>query len=144
MIKNFLCIIIIIFLSIETKNIEKENEIQSTLCVVSIVEVDRPIEEEYSEVKDLLLRVPKGQRASFVKVLKSFADERDFDWRFCLLLMWGESGISTTAKTNSFMGLIMFGYHARLFLKVSESELLQKNFIEQAEYAVMLWKKLKE
>ncbi len=147
MIKNFLCIMIIFFLSIETKNDKKENQKSSNFCIESIVESDTlivektdiPMEEKYPEVKELLLKVPSEQRKDFVDTLKTFADERGFDWRFCLLLMWGESGISTTAKANSFVGLIMFGHHARLFLKVSESELLQKNFVEQAKCAIMLW-----
>jgi hypothetical protein len=33
----------------------------------------------------------------------------------------------------------MFGYQARNLLKVSKEELLQKNFIEQAKFAVIIW-----
>jgi hypothetical protein len=107
--------------------------------VVSITKVDTLIE-EYPEVKELLDRVPKEQRNDFVGVLKSFADERGFDWRFCLLLMWGESGVSTTTVSGGFVGLIQFGYHARLLLKLSVEELLQKNYVEQAKFAVIIWK----
>lgn len=132
MIKKFLCIIIIFFAFIQ---VTYHQELALKPAIVIVI----PIERTYPEVKELLDRVPKEQRNAFVEVLKCFADERGFDWRFCLLLMWGESGISTTAKANSFVGLIMFGYHARLFLKISESELLQKNFVEQAQLAVKLW-----
>lgn len=132
MIKNFLCIITMIFTSIQATYHQGNilNPIKPHVAVV---------EENYPEVQKLLDRVPKEQQADFVQVLKCFADDRGFDWRFCLLLMWGESNISTTAASGGFVGLIQFGYHARLFLKISAEELLKKNFVEQAKYAVMIW-----
>jgi hypothetical protein len=132
MIKKFLCIIIIFF-GLTQVTYHQE------LPYKPIIVIEVPAERLYPEVKELLDRVPKEQRNDFVEVLKCFADERGFDWRFCLLLMWGESGVSTTASTNSFAGLIMFGYQARNLLKVSKEELLQKNFIEQAKFAVIIW-----
>jgi hypothetical protein len=54
--------------------------------------------------------------------------------------MWGESGVSTTTVSGGFVGLIQFGYHARLLLKLSVEELLQKNFVEQAKLAIIIWK----
>lgn len=140
MIKFFLYItIIIFFISIRTPNIQKEKYNPKRIEFKTDTFINQSIEEKYSEVKELLLRVPKEQRDSFVIVLKDFADERNFDWRFCLLLMWGESGINTTEASGSFVGLIMFGYHARIVLNLTKEELLRKNFIEQAKYAVVIW-----
>lgn len=133
MIKKFLCITILFFTTIQAT-------FHQALVPNPIKIVVPTIDETYPKVKELLDRVPKEQRNDFVKVLKDFADERNFDWRFCLLLMWGESGINTTASAGGFVGLIMFGYHARLFLNISKEELLQKNFVEQAEFAVLLWR----
>ena len=132
MIKKFLCIFIVFF---GLTQVTYHQELPYKPAIV----IEIPAERLYPEVKELLLRVPKEQRNDFVEVLKSFADERGFDWRFCLLLMWGESGVSTTATANGFVGLIMFGYQARIILNVTEKELLQKNFIEQAKFAVIIW-----
>ena len=132
MIKKFLCIIILFFTTIQATY-------HQVLPPKPMVVVEIPIDTTYPEVKALLDRVPKEQQADFVEVLKCFADERGFDWRFCLLLMWGESNISTTAASGGFAGLIMFGYQARNLLKVSKEELIQKNFVEQAKFAVIIW-----
>jgi hypothetical protein len=132
MIKKFLCIIILFFTLIQAT-------FHQELPYKPIIVIEVPVEKLYPEVKELLDRVPKEQRDSFVIVLKDFADERNFDWRFCLLLMWGESHISTTVSSRSFAGLIMFGIDARKILKISKEELLQKNFIKQAEFAVIIW-----
>ncbi len=66
-----------------------------------MVVVEIPIDTTYPEVKELLNRIPKEQQADFVEVLKCFADERGFDWRFCLLLMWGESNIQYKSEEYS-------------------------------------------
>lgn len=132
MIKKFLCIFIFFFATIQATY-------HQVLPPKPMVVVEIPIDTTYPEVKELLNRVPKEQQADFVEVLKCFADERGFDWRFCLLLMWGESNISTTAASGGFAGLIMFGYQARNLLKVSKEELIQKNFVEQAKFAVIIW-----
>lgn len=132
MIKKFLCIFIFFFATIQAT-------FHQVLELKPMVVVEIPAEKIYPEVKELLYRIPKEQRNDFVEVLKNFADARGFDWRFCLLLMWGESNISTTASAGSFAGLIMFGYQARNLLKVSKEELLQKNFVEQAKFAVIIW-----
>lgn len=132
MIKKFLCIFILFFTTIQATY-------HQVLPPKPMVVVEIPIDTTYPEVKELLNRVPKEQQADFVEVLKCFADERGFDWRFCLLLMWGESNISTTAASGGFAGLIMFGYQARNLLKVSKEELIQKNFVEQAKFAVIIW-----
>lgn len=132
MIKKFLCIFILFFTTIQATY-------HQVLPPKPMVVVEIPIDTTYPEVKELLDRVPKEQQADFVKVLKDFADARGFDWRFCLLLMYGESGISTTVISNGFVGLIQFGYHARNLLKVSKEELIQKNFVEQAKFAVIIW-----
>jgi len=132
MIKKFLCIFILFFTTIQATY-------HQVLPPKPMVVVEIPIDTTYPEVKELLNRIPKEQQADFVEVLKCFADERGFDWRFCLLLMWGESNISTTAASGGFAGLIMFGYQARNLLKVSKEELIQKNFVEQAKFAVIIW-----
>ena len=98
-----------------------------------------PIEIEHSDVKELLCRIPDDQREEFVKVLKSFGDARGLDWKFCLLIMWGESRIDPKADGGGFAGLIMFGYHARQLLNVSKEQLLQMNHVEQAKAAVTIW-----
>lgn len=98
-----------------------------------------PIEIKYHKVKKLLCKVPDAQRREFVEVLEAFASERGFDWRFCLLLMWGESNINTKASTGSFAGLIMFGPDARRMLGVTKTELLQMNYVQQAKAAVKIW-----
>jgi hypothetical protein len=132
MIKKFLCIIILFFTTIQATY-------HQVLPPKPMVVVEIPIDTTYPEVKALLDRVPKEQQADFVEVLKCFADERGFDWRFCLLLMWGESGINTKTLSGGFVGLIQFGYHARIILNLSVEELLQKNFVEQAKFAVIIW-----
>lgn len=137
MIKKFLCIFILFFATIQATY-------HQVLPPKPMVVVEIPIDTTYPEVKELLDRVPKEQQADFVKVLKDFADARGFDWRFCLLLMWGESGISTTVSSGGFVGLIQFGYHARIILKLSIEELVQKNHVEQAKFAVILWEKTED
>lgn len=134
MIKKILCITILFFAGIQATY-------HQNLELKPMAKIVIPIDETYPEVKELLNRVPKEQQVDFVKVLKDFADARGFDWRFCLLLMWGESGISTTVTANGFAGLIMFGYHARIVLNLSIEELVQKNHIEQAKFAVIIWEK---
>lgn len=99
----------------------------------------KPIEDEHEDVKELLCKVPDKQREEFVNVLKSFGDARNLDWKFCLLIMWGESHIDTKAVGGNFVGLIMFGTHARAYLKVSKEQLLQMNHVEQAKAAVVIW-----
>lgn len=98
-----------------------------------------PIEIEHSDVKELLCKVPDDEREEFVKVLKAFGDARNLDWKYCLLIMWGESHIDTKAIGGDFVGLIMFGYHARQHLNVSKEELLQMNHVEQAKAAIKIW-----
>lgn len=98
-----------------------------------------PVEIEHSDVKELLCKVPDDEREAFVKVLKSFGDARGLDWKYCLLIMWGESHIDTKADAGGFAGLIMFGYHARELLKVSKEELLNMSYVEQAKAAVTIW-----
>lgn len=134
MIKNFLCIFILFFTTIQATY-------HQVLPSKPMVVVKIPIDTTYPEVKALLDRVPKEQQTDFVKVLKDFADARGFDWRFCLLLMWGESGINTKTVSGGFVGLIQFGHHARIILNLSIEELLQKNFVEQAKFAVIIWEK---
>lgn len=132
MIKKFLCIIILFFASIQATY-------HQGLILRPIKKYEIPVDRTYPEIKGLLNRIPKEQQADFVEVIKTFADERGFDWRFILLLMWGESNISTTVVSGGFVGLIQFGYHARLYLKLSIEELLKKNFVEQAKCAVLVW-----
>lgn len=103
------------------------------------MKIPLPVEIEHSDVKELLCKVPDDQREEFVKVLKSFGDARELDWKFCLLIMWGESRLDPKADSGGFAGLIMFGYHARELLKVSKEELLQMNYVEQAKAAVTIW-----
>ena len=132
MIKKLLCIFIFIFATIQATY-------HQILPPKPLSVLELPAEKIYPEVKALLNRVPKEQQTDFVKVLKDFADARGFDWRFCLLLMWGESDINPTASAGGFAGLIMFGYQARNLLKISKEELLQKNHVEQAKFAVIIW-----
>lgn len=101
--------------------------------------ISNPIEIEHSDVKELLCKVPDDEREEFVKVLKTFGDERNLDWKYCLLIMWGESHIDTKAVGGDFVGLIMFGYHARQHLNVSKEQLLQMSYVEQAKAAVKIW-----
>ena len=103
------------------------------------MKIPLPVEIEHSDVKELLCKVPDDQREEFVKVLKSFGDARELDWKFCLLIMWGESRMDPKADGGGFAGLIMFGYHARKLLNVSKEELLQMNHVEQAKAAVKVW-----
>lgn len=98
-----------------------------------------PVEIEHSDVKELLCKVPDDEREAFVKVLKSFGDARGLDWKYCLLIMWGESHIDTRAVSGGFMGLIMFGDHARVILKVSKEQMLNMSYVEQAKAAVTIW-----
>ena len=102
-----------------------------------------PIEDEHEDVKVLLCKVPESEREEFVNILKSFGDARNLDWKFCLLIMWGESHIDTKAVGGNFVGLIMFGTHARAYLKVSKEQLLQMNHVEQAKEQLSSGKQMK-
>jgi len=115
----------------------QKNEKKPTKVLVN--EHKLPVEIKYHRVKTLLCKVPDGQRDEFVRLLKTFADERGFDWRFCLLVMFNESGLNPKTISGNYMGLVMFGNSARKILGVSKQELYEMNYVEQTKAAIKIW-----
>ena len=130
-------LILLIFIFISSIGITSNGKVYPQNLPLEPIKI--PTEIKYLQVKQLLSKVPKNEQEEFVKVLKEFADSRNFDWRFCLLVMWNESGVNTKAVSGNYAGLIMFGKEALRVLKITKEELLSMNFIEQAKAAVIIW-----
>lgn len=94
---------------------------------------------KYVEVESLLKNVPKQEKDGFINVLKEFSNKRGLDWRYTLLIMWGESGVNTKVVSGSFVGLIQFGTDARRILGVTKEDLLNMSYTDQAKCAVKIW-----
>jgi len=97
------------------------------------------IEELHPEVCEILMKIPDDQRQEFIETCKSFADKRNFDWRFILLIGYNESGLQTNKRVGQYAGIFMFGNIARELLGITMDNLLTASHTQQLQYAMKLW-----